>query len=523
VSKYSAGTAATFSKLFQKEAFNVALRPRRSTYFGLRDYSTATWDGGDLSCDHLMPPGGTRNVGRDRAASGGTFHDSPTPQAIKQQYRAICGKCGAVRIDNQIGLEATPDLYIAALVEVFRGVRRVLRDDGVLWVVIGDSYINKQLQGMPWRVAFALQDDGWWLRSDCIWSKPNAMPESVTDRPTTAHEYLFLLSKQERYFYDRIAIAEPGAVNSLDTDAIREVQYAHETMLSMFEDAPTDGVLLEEERAKSRRKVQGMRQSSRTGVSANGSGQSICPTCNGEIQPQPARASEANSLQPDGRATAVSQGLRSVGKGQAEGSTLSTDGEAQSSSQAVLRRRQGTGSNRPLSGNTEGQGEPIARRTQASIIDTDTEHTYSSGVGGHQASPQQCVCVLRSDGSPADTRPQDTDLEGRAARQGEHNASVPQLQQSQGQPLRNRRSVWTVPTQSYKGAHFATFPEKLIEPCILAGSRPGDIVLDPFGGSGTTARVAAKHQRDAILIELNPSYIEQAEIRTDGVQTMMLV
>jgi DNA modification methylase len=122
-------------------------------------------------------------------------------------------------VDGQIGLEPTPDDYVAALVEVFRQVRRVLRADGTLWLNLGDTYAGgkigradglkpKDLCGIPWRVAFALQADGWYLRSDIIWAKPNPMPESVTDRPTKAHEYVFLLSKQERYYYDADAIAE---------------------------------------------------------------------------------------------------------------------------------------------------------------------------------------------------------------------------------------------------------------------------------------------------------------------------
>ncbi len=111
-------------------------------------------------------------------------------------------------VDGQIGLEPTPDAYVAALVEVFRHVRRVLRADGTLFLNLGDTYGAKQLLGIPWRVAFALQADGWYLRSDIIWAKPNPMPESVTDRPTKAHEYVFLLSKQERYYYDADAIRE---------------------------------------------------------------------------------------------------------------------------------------------------------------------------------------------------------------------------------------------------------------------------------------------------------------------------
>ena len=115
---------------------------------------------------------------------------------------------------GQLGLEATPEEHVAAMVAVFREVRRVLRRDGTLWLNYGDGYQDKQLCGMPWRVAFALQADGWWLRSDIIWSKPNPMPESVTDRPTKAHEYLFLLSKAPTYYYDADAVREAASENT---------------------------------------------------------------------------------------------------------------------------------------------------------------------------------------------------------------------------------------------------------------------------------------------------------------------
>lgn len=116
--------------------------------------------------------------------------------------------------DGQIGLEETPEAYVARMVEVFREVRRVLRDDGTLWLNLGDSYRNgKQLAGIPWMVAFALQSDGWCLRQDIIWHKPNPMPESVRDRCTKAHEYVFLMTKSERYFYDADAISEPSVTN----------------------------------------------------------------------------------------------------------------------------------------------------------------------------------------------------------------------------------------------------------------------------------------------------------------------
>ena len=261
--------------------------------------------------------------------------------------------------DGQIGLEPTPDEFVAALVDVFREVRRVLAHDGTVWLNLGDSYSThaagkvadpmakstlagvrtqsvanessrargdyyrtpgglpeKNLLGIPWRVALALQADGWYLRQDLIWHKPNPMPESVRDRCTKAHEYIFLLTKSARYVFDSVAVRETVS------------------------------------------------------------------------------------------AATLADGRRERGKRGTKGEYAAVDGN----------------------------------------------------------------CGFSEDG------------------------------------MRNKRSVWTVNTKPYSGAHFATFPPDLIEPCILAGSKPGDVVLDPFGGSGTTAGVALKHGRQAVLCELNPEY-----------------
>lgn len=318
-------------------------------YFGLRDYGTARWEGGDPACDH----------GIKRDQSGGK--DGPARQSSKSASserlnRQEC-RCGAVRVDGQIGLEQTPAEFVAKLVDVFREARRVLRDDGTLWLNLGDSYNAgttkpsgasktadvggwttrsgdaagarrcnvgslkvKDLIGIPWRVAFALQDDGWYLRQDIIWHKPNPMPESVRDRCTKAHEYIFLLSKSRRYHFDAQAMREDAVKGFAGSDF-------------------------------------------RTGK------------------------------------TAVHQLDRVSHKERVE------DGK------------------------------------------------------------------------------------------------------------RNRRSVWTVATRPFKGAHFATFPPDLIKPCVLAGCPAGGVVLDPFGGAGTTGIVAEAHGRDSILIELNPEYARMAEER----------
>jgi DNA modification methylase len=257
-------------------------------------------------------------------------------------------------VEGQMGLEASPDEFVAELVAVFREVRRVLRDDGTLWLNIGDSYAGtggqtpqmgklfkgrarqrenvctsarivakglkpKDLVGIPWMLAFALRADGWYLRQEIIWHKPNPMPESVRDRCTRSHEQIFLLSKSSKYYFDAAAIAEPA----------------------------------------------------------------VEPRGPGNIAPAPRLP------------------------GEREGSNANTRGHL------------------------------------------------------HKIGPRE---------------------------------------------QRNKRSVWSVATSPYREAHFATFPPALIEPCILAGSPAGGVVLDPFGGAGTTAVTAEDLGRDSILIELKPDY-----------------
>ena len=216
-------------------------------YWGLRDYGTATWEGGDDDCDHTI--------------NDGTF-DPKKGRVVERPDRSsdksCCIRCGAKRIDAQLGLEPTPEEYVENMVSVFQEVKRVLRKDGTVWLNLGDSYAgsngsrgitenthsvkkgdkvllkriegrnftehkeggmpiispdsiglkHKDLVGIPWRVALALQSDGWWLRSDIIWNKPNPMPEAVKDRPTKSHEYIFLLTKSAKYYYDTDAIRE---------------------------------------------------------------------------------------------------------------------------------------------------------------------------------------------------------------------------------------------------------------------------------------------------------------------------
>lgn len=281
-------------------------------------------------------------------------------------------------VDGQLGLESSPQEFITNLVDVFALVWEVLADDGTLWLNMGDSYAHvgkwggssggkhvpalhgntgighgkrdygsyksKDLMGMPWRIAFALQDFGWFLRQDIIWHKPNPMPESVQDRCTKAHEYLFLLSKSARYYYDAAAIREPATHSSIK-------RWAQD--------------------------LENQVGSSRVPGKSNGP-------------------------------------MKAVGGDKQRGHS----------------------------------------RRHAGFNDRWDHMT----------------------------------------------------KQEQASTGRNKRSVWTVPSESFHGAHFATFPRALIRPCILAGSRSGDTVLDPFFGSGTTGAVCNSLGRNHIGIELNPDY-----------------
>jgi DNA modification methylase len=289
-------------------------------------------------------------------------------------------------VPGQLGLEPTPEEYVANMVGVFREVRRVLRDDGTVWLNLGDSYATgagkasspgggrmplpglkpKDLVGIPWRVAFALQADGWYLRSDIIWAKPNPMPESVTDRPTKAHEYLFLLTKSARYHYDAEAVREPAQ-----------------------------------------------------DWSVGGPGRGIAATTH---------------YHPD-------------------------------------------------NGGNEGLGKLAARYKAARRH--GVPDGWATGPGSHSTVDHS---TRDRNNGPTET--------------------VPVVKAG-----RNIRSVWTIATQPYPGAHFATFPEKLVEPCVKAGSPPDGVVLDPFAGSGTVGRVANRLGRRAILIDLSADYIDQAMLR----------
>lgn len=350
-------------------------------------------------------------------------------------------------VNGQLGLEPTPAEYVVNMVEVFRLVRDLLADDGTLWLNLGDSYAGswgaqghtgqmadrfvisarqiqkhpqfgkltgnrgigngikpKDLIGIPWRVAFALQADGWYLRQDIIWNKPNPMPESVRDRCTKAHEYLFLLSNRERYYFDQDGIKEP-CVQDERRPTFRGGAYVNN---ATFDNA-VGGKSTVVGNVRRQRKPAGWD----TGPGAHG------------------------SFHRYGRAPEVEY-------------------------TEFAPKRSGNRERKPASA----RGVPV-----------DTDGKTSGAVAG----------------------------------------SIPWEGFT-----RNRRSVWTIATQPFSGAHFATFPPALVEPCILAGSRPGDVVFDPFMGSGTVAQVAQRLGRQWLGCELNPDYLALLAQRTRDTMGMAL-
>jgi DNA modification methylase len=364
-------------------------------------------------------------------------------------------------VAGQIGMERTLQEFVATMVDVFDLARELLADDGTLWLNLGDSYAAnrgyqvpstlmngdatnqaqagsgrgmkasdiglkpKDLCGVPWRVAFALQDSGWYLRQDIIWAKPNPMPESVRDRCTKAHEYLFLLTKSPKYYFDQEAILEPcspGTHARLSQDVQNQIG---------------------SERANG-------------GAKTNGNMKAVARKPGNVNPPKGQLAYEAGD---DRHRTKA--GLLAYAEKQRLPAGWATGTE----------RRE----HRNLRGNY-----------------TEERKVYpGTGVGFGRG----------------------TDAEQRGRGRVKNNESFDAAMAIMP-TKRNRRSVWTIPTQSYSEAHFATFPEALVEPCILAGSRPGDIVFDPFMGSGTVAQVAQRLGRKWLGSELNPEYIELQGDRT---------
>ena len=350
--------------------------------------------------------------------------------------------------DGQLGLEKTPKEFVDNLVKVFREVKRVLRDDGTLWLNLGDSYSSggrtsttnqtvrgdkdygvtrpavckdikpKDLVGIPWKVAFALQEDGWYLRQDIIWNKPNPMPESVKDRCTKAHEYIFLLSKQPKYYFDNESIKDKSLTQNIQSNNQKLSKYKN----------------FEEEK-KYRQGIHHKR------------GENI-------VISRPKLPSKKQFL------------------------------------------------------------DFIKSRTNANFLVENTnikkttiEHWFRNDDGFSFPKKDDW---LKINDLVNDWSEEYNSINYALTYEETHFDTVLTNEN------KNKRSVWTVTTKPYKEAHFATYPPDLIEPCILAGCPKGGTVLDPFGGSGTTALVADRLGRDAIIIELNKEYAKIAEKRLIG-------
>ena len=438
-------------------------------YWGLRDYGTGEWEGGDENCDHVANPKATKKMGNKEFNKNRPSRENTK---TKGYYEKQCPKCGAIKQDNQLGLEETPEEFVENLVQVFREVKRVLRDDGTVWLNLGDSYSSggrttttnqtlrgdkdygvtrpkpsegikpKDLIGIPWRVAFALQADGWYLRQDIIWHKPNPMPESVRDRCTKAHEYIFLLSKSPKYYFDNEAIKEDLAESS---------------KIRLNQDI---------ENQKGSDRVPGKSNGNMKAVGGNKS--------HGKYKNQETEAKNRQGLHANrgDKLIEVREGL-----------------PEQSVFVEFLRSRVNA---KTLADNTD-------------IPLTKIEHWFRKDKTGFSypsiedwKKVREFIDDFSNEFYEIDKGLSEFDLK---------------TDEVVVNPKRNKRSVWTVTTKPFKGAHFATFPMDLIEPCVLAGCPEGGIVLDPFGGSGTTAQVANGHNRDAILIELNEEYIEIAKER----------
>lgn len=466
-------------------------------YYGLRDYGTGTWIGGDPNCPHRRTSKFSPNTATGHAQKEliGNVGD-----AI---YKTVCPLCGAVREDKQIGLEETPELYVEKLVEVFREIKRVLKDDGTLWVNIGDSYWgsgsrgfdftdkfsdaskiqqgskgttdlhnlpklvgnkdgykNKDLIGIPWMLAFALRNDGWYLRQDIIWHKPNPMPESVKDRCTKSHEYIFLLSKRPHYYFDYQAIQE---------DAV-----------SIVNGNPRFGG-----------NKYGDNDDSHFAIY---SGNEYVP--NGKRNKRDVWESDYNKskFENEIQESEVRQGMNKQ-----RGNKIIAIRKSLPTQERFVKFLKAKSTVDILS-------------QQTSIKRTTIEHWFREDENGFSYPSIEDWNTIRE--ILNDSSEEYSEIDNMMSCVTYETDAVDKNFDGK----RNKRDVWRVSTKSVKEAHFATFPEELIEPCILGGSRKGGLVIDPFFGSGTTGRVCTKFGRNYIGIELNPQYIEIGERRNENVQ-----
>lgn len=465
-------------------------------------------------------------------------------------------------VDGQLGLEQTPDQYIEQMRSVFREVWRVMRDDGTLWLNIGDSYAsnikgsggrssmqesnagsfyrtqaafprfehgckNKDLVGIPWMLAFALRSDGWYLRSDLIWHKTNPMPESVTDRPTKSHEYIFLLTKSERYFYDADAIKEPASPESA-AHLLRGVSASHENINGAPDQTP-----------HSMNQPRENRRSSRDSFKRNGkNGQPEKPQKRDEREEDTWDTGFRNKRSVWTIATKPYSGAVSYGSYRIasrdcrvhdyqSGLARALECDAQLGVSDFLRNLD-TGDY--LAQLQEGAVVSIPLYRNASLSDWSFAIPHSMRKNKTENELERDVIFY----GISDSRTEYSKLVLRSVstffRNHESKSALDVWLDGLDFDLSAQtifRIFGTVTFDSppsgcscyYTGKvekrqdHFAVFPPALVEPCILAGSRPGDIVLDPFSGTGTTGLVAIQHRRRYVGIELNPAYIELQRAR----------
>jgi DNA modification methylase len=464
-------------------------------------------------------------------------------------------------VSGQIGLEATPEAFVSELVAVFAEVRRVLAEDGTVWLNLGDSYAGggnyrgitsestlsakqssnrgargtsqllgavgktwdgmkpKDLVGIPWRVAFALQADGWYLRSDIIWSKPNPMPESVTDRPTKAHEYLFLLSKRASYYYDADAVKEPHAESTLaDFQARGNIAKSsgNGQTSTGHGGAARVGVV---GFGRNKRSVWHIATQPFTGWTKTSRQVRVSWD---ERDDDTTRIASPDCPVHGDSAVPAAKALCGERAGDSEsGSERTDDGRAEApvvdcAPTLQLHEQDSTGQS------SDSPDQPHARVATA-------RSSRTSKTARVPATTQPCKPCAGTDAGIADTStPLDSaDSVERTPASSTAAGSVSGVPVTTGDETQThiggKCSCEYYRTVTEEMSHFATFPEALIEPCILAGSKPGDTVLDPFNGSGTTGAVAIRHQRNYIGVELNPAYVELAEKRIGAVAPLFAV
>lgn len=653
-------------------------------YFGLRDYGTAKWEGGDVACDHIAP------------ARGGHGDKSPIQngardiEVMTQQYKGACRKCGAIRVDAQIGLERTPAEYVDNLVSVFREVWRVLRDDGVVWLNLGDSYVGssmsggdqtkrvgggtsklllqhdqnkkvkveipdglkpKDLFGIPWRVAFALQADGWYLRSDIIWclsggtwvyarTQKGDMPMMVRDMARLDPQTVKLWngnrwtrvrgwSKSKRKGDELEVVLRSGervactpthqfptqrgllrAGDMVVGDVLQRVKLSgpdaplYPTHLGL--DAAWFAGLYIAEGSRSGDKIQIAGHAKeedrweKIKAISESYGGSAARTIDGNQMNIRVYGKMLNAVidqlvtghtaHDKGFAPVVwrysNEFLEAMLKGYLDGdghfdkpnnrwrlgfarnynlerdlrtvaarldfhivlniSSVPYKGEKRPTFRGEIRfERSGHLNEKNTSEIVEINRARCREVYDIGVEDEPNLFALASGILTHNSKPNpmpesvtdrptkahEYIFLLSKSATYyydaeaiAETALQPN---GVAKETGQIKAKIlgqngGTLGSNQGAYTRNKRTVWTVATSPFSGAHFATFPPKLVEPMILAGSAPGDLVLDPFSGSGTVGRVAIKHRRRFVGLELNPAYIALAEDRTSNVQVAML-